>query len=144
MTVLSDVDIERRINDRSLILDPFEPKCLNGGGYDLRLGMDAFIRSGQQKLVATLERIELADDLVGTLHIRSSLARSGIVASLAIVDPGFRGQLTILLYNTSSEELRLKQSDRFLQLALHQLSTKARRPYEGRYQDSQGIVERRK
>ena len=138
------MDIERRINDRTLILDPFEPKCLNGGGYDLRLGMDAFLPPSQHKLVATLERIELADDLVGTLHIRSSLARSGIVASLAIVDPGFRGQLTILLYNTSPDAVGLRQSDRFLQLALHQLSTKARRPYEGRYQDSQGVVERRK
>lgn len=143
MTVLSDVDIKRRINDRTLILDPFEPRCLNGGGYDLRIGMDALIHPSRQELVATLERVELGDDLAGTLHIRSSLARSGIIASLALVDPGFRGQLTVLLYNTSSETFELKRNDRFLQLALHMLSTKAQRPYQGRYQDSQGIVERR-
>jgi dCTP deaminase len=143
LTILSDVDIERRINDRTLILDPFEPRCLNGGGYDLRIGMDALIHPSHQQLVATLERVELGDDLAGTLHIRSSLARSGIIPSLALVDPGFRGQLTISLYNTSSEKFELKRNDRFLQLALHALSTKARRPYQGRYQDSQGIVERR-
>jgi len=39
--------------------------------------------------------------LVGMLHIRSSLAREGIFASLALVDPGFRGQLTISLFNSS-------------------------------------------
>ena len=137
------MDVERRIRDGSVILDPFEPSCLNGGGYDLRVNMDAQIPPGQGRLVATLERVELEDDLVGTLHIRSSLARSGIVASLALVDPGFRGQLTILLYNSSTEEFKLRRADRFLQLALHMLSTKARRPYRGRYQDSQGIVERR-
>ena len=137
------MDIECRIRDGSLILDPFEPSGLNGGGYDLRVGMDAEISSCQGRLVATLERVGLGDDLVGTLHIRSSLARAGIVASLALVDPGFRGQLTVLLYNSSAQEFKLRRADRFLQVAFHVLSTKARRPYRGRYQDSQGIVERR-
>ena len=143
LTVLSDVDIEARIKDRTLILDPFEPDCLNGGGYDLRIDLDATILPGQGKLVATLERVELSEDLVGTLHIRSSMARAGIIGSLALIDPGFRGQLTILLYNSRAEEFALKRGDRFLQLAFHLLSTKARLPYRGRYQDSQGIVERR-
>jgi len=143
LTILSDVDIEQRIKDRSLVLDPFEPKCLNGAGYDLRAYADAQIQAGQAKLVATLERVELGVDLAGTLHTRSSLARSGLLAGLALVDPGFRGQLTILLYNTSAENFELRRGERFLQLALHLLSTKTLRPYRGRYQDSQGIVERR-
>jgi len=143
LTILSDVDIEQRIKDRSLVLDPFEPKCLNGAGYDLRADADAQIQAGQAKLVATLERVELGVDLAGTLHTRSSLARAGLLAGLALVDPGFRGQLTILLHNTSAENFELRRGERFLQLALHLLSTKTLRPYRGRYQDSQGIVERR-
>jgi dCTP deaminase len=143
LTVLSDVDIEARIKDRSLILEPFEADCLNGGGYDLRIHSDTTIQPTQRKLVATLERVELSEDLLGTLHIRSSMARAGIIASLALVDPGFRGQLTILLFNSSSEKFTLKRGERFLQLTFHQLSTKARRLYRGRYQNSQGIVERR-
>jgi len=116
---------------------------LNGAGYDLRVDADAQIQAGQAKLVATLERVELGVDLAGSLHTRSSLARAGLLAGLALVDPGFRGQLTILLYNTSAENFELRRGERFLQLALHLLSTKTRRPYRGRYQDSQGIVERR-
>ena len=141
--MLSDVDIQRRINERSLVLDPFEADCLNGGGYDLRISSDACIPPGQRMLVATLERVELGEDMVGTLHIRSSLARAGIIASLALVDPGFRGQLTIMLYNSSAEDFKLKRGERFVQLAIQMLSTKTRRPYRGRYQDSKGIVERR-
>jgi len=143
MTVLSEVDIQRRINEGSLVLDPFDVRCLNGSGYDLRINSDAHIPPGQTQLVATLERVELGDDMVGTLHIRSSLARSGIIASLALVDPGFRGQLTIMLFNSSAEDFILRQGERFVQLAIHVLSTKTRRPYQGRYQDSKGIVERR-
>lgn len=137
------MDIEQGINDKALVLDPFEPTCLNGAGYDLRMAMDVRLLAGQSKLVATLERIELGSDLVGTLHIRSSLARSGILASLALVDPGFRGQLTILLHNGSVEIFEARRGDSFVQLTLHRLGTKTRRPYGGRYQDSRGVVERR-
>jgi len=143
MTVLSEVDIQRRINEGSLVLDPFDGRCLNGGGYDLRINSEVHIPPGQTQLVATLERVELGEDMVGTLHIRSSLARSGIIASLALVDPGFRGQLTIMLFNSSTKDFILRHGERFVQLAIHMLSTKTRRPYQGRYQDSKGIVERR-
>ena len=143
VTVLSDVDIHRRINERSLVLDPFEAGCLNGGGYDLRASSDISIPPSRSVLAATLERVELGDDMVGTLHIRSSLARAGIIPSLALIDPGFRGQLTIMLYNSASEDFNMRRGERFVQLAIHMLSTKTRRPYDGRYQDSKGIVERR-
>jgi dCTP deaminase len=141
LSVLSDAEIEKRLKEKSLVLSPFDAGCLNGAGYDLRLAMDTTIPAGKQQLVATLERVELPDDLVGTLHIRSSLARAGIVASLALVDPGFRGQLTISLYNAGTEPFRMSKSDRFVQMALHSLSMKTQRPYRGKYQDSQGIVD---
>ena len=143
LTVLSDVDIEKRIRNGSLILAPFEPGSLNGAGYDLRLGMDVTLPVGKHQLVATLERVELPADLAGTLHVRSSVARVGVMGNLALVDPGFRGQLTISLFNGSSEPRSMKKGDRFLQMVLHLLSTKTQRPYNGKYQDSQGIVETR-
>src|SRR3989304_3126258 len=105
--------------------------------------MDVAIPAGTHQLVATLERVELPDDLAGTLHIRSSLARAGIVASLALVDPGFQGQLTISLFNAGTETLHMSKGDRFVQMALHLLSMKAQHLYRGKYQDSQGIVDSR-
>ena len=143
MTVLSDVEIEKRVSEKSLVLTPYDPESLNGAGYDLRLSMDVTIPAGKQQLVATLERVELPSDLVATLHIRSSLARAGIMASLALVDPGFRGQLTISLYNVGVEPYCMRKGDKFVQMVLHSLGMKTRRPYDGRYQDSQGIVQSR-
>jgi len=143
MTVLSDVEIERRIQDGSLVIDPFDLTCLNGAGYDLRLAESLHIDSHEHRLVATLERVELGEGLLGTLHIRSSLARAGIFASLALVDPGFRGQLTISLHNAGAGSFAMNRNDKFLQIVFHQLTTKALRRYRGKYQDSQGIVERR-
>jgi dCTP deaminase len=143
LTVLSDIDIESRLKGGSLVLDPFNVECLSGGGYDLRLASYLALRPGEHQLVATLERVELGEDLVGTLHVRSSLARAGIIASLAVVDPGFRGQLTILLRNIGTEPFNMEKGDKFLQIIFHQLSSKTSRPYRGRYQDSRGIVETR-
>ncbi len=144
MAILSDVEIEKRISEGSLVLTPFDQGCLNGAGYDLRLEIDITIPPGENRLVATLERVELGEDMAGTLHIRSSLARAGIIASLALIDPGFRGQLTISLYNAGTKEFSMRKNDKFLQMVLHLLGTKTRRPYSGKYQDSQGIVDRRR
>lgn len=92
-------------------------------------------------MVATLERVEIGDDIAGTLHLRSSLARRGIIASLALVDPGFRGQLTISLLNAGPERFEMRRNSRFVQLVLHELSSKTHFVYSGKYQDSQGIVD---
>jgi dCTP deaminase len=135
------VEIEKCLRDGSLVIVPFERSCLNGAGYDLRLAGELAVSPGQHRLVATLEKVEIGEALVGTLHIRSTLARSGIIASLALVDPGFRGQLTVSLFNVGSEQFSMAKNDRFLQMVLHRLGTKTHRPYAGKYQDSQGIVD---
>jgi dCTP deaminase len=141
--MLSDVEIEKCLKDGSLVISPFEQSCLNGAGYDLRLNDELLIPAGERRLVATLERVELGETLGGTLHIRSTLARAGIIASLALVDPGFRGQLSILLFNSGDGPFRMNRSDRFLQVVFHRLNVRTRRPYAGKYQDSQGIVDSR-
>lgn len=137
------MEIDELIKKRSLVLTPFASGCLNGAGYDLRLATEVTIPAGRHKLVATLERIELGPDVVGIMHIRSSLARAGIIASLALIDPGFRGQLTISLYNAGTKAFGMKKGDKFVQVTFHRLGMKTTRPYHGRYQDSQGIVESR-
>jgi len=137
------VEIEKCLEDGSLVISPFERSSLSGAGYDLRLSEEIRIPAKERRLVATLERVELGDTLGGTLHIRSTLARAGIIASLALVDPGFRGQLTILLFNAGDEPFRMDRKDRFLQVAFHRLNVGTRRPYAGKYQDSQGIVDSR-
>ena len=138
--VLSDSEIRDALNEGNLVIDPFDEASLNPAGYDLRLGAEAVLGPSEHRLVATLERVELGSGLVGTLHIRSSLAREGILASLALVDPGFRGQLTISLFNSRKKTIRLKAGERFVQLVLLRLGRDAATRYEGRYQDSRGAV----
>jgi dCTP deaminase len=141
---LSDSEIRDALKEKSLVIDPLDNASLNPAGYDLRLSVEATLEPTEHRLVATMEKLELGGGLVGILHIRSSLAREGILASLAIVDPGFRGQLTISLFNSGTKTVQLKAGERFLQLTLLRLGRQAVARYEGRYQDSRGVVDSRR
>lgn len=137
---LSDSEIRDALSEKHLVIEPFEETSLNPAGYDLRLATSAVLEPWEHRLVATMERVELGHDLVGILHIRSSLAREGVLGSLALVDPGFRGQLTISLFNSGKNPIQLKAGERFVQMTLHRLGREATTKYQGRYQDSSGVV----
>jgi dCTP deaminase len=140
---LSDNEIVSAIKTGLFHIAPGKPK-LNPGGMDLRADRTLVLKPGQQTLVATVERVELSERLVGLLHIRSSLAREGIVASLALVDPGFRGQLTVSLHNAGDRLVSLRKGERFIQLSLLRLGMPATHAYVGKYQNSRGVVKSRR
>ena len=138
---LSDTTLREFIRGGQIRIEPFEESNLTPAGYDLRSSQDITLNRGEQMLLATLERIELSPDVLGILHLKSSYAREGLYASLALVDPGFRGQLTVSLLNSGENLLSIERGESFLQLTVLQLSTRSERPYDGKYQESSGIVE---
>ena len=140
---LSDNEIQTAVSRGELRITP-RPAKLNAAGIDLRIDRDIEINPHHQALVASIERVELSNNIVGILHLRSSLAREGLFASLALVDPGFRGQLTVSLYNSSERQVHLERGERFIQLSLLRLNKPARQAYNGRYQDSRGVVSSRR
>jgi len=140
---LSDKEIKSAIEKGHLRILPRVAK-LNPAGIDLRIDRRLSLEPRHQILAATLEIVELSENVLGLLHIRSSLAREGIIASLALVDPGFRGQLTVSLYNAGDRPVRLRAGERFIQLTLFRLGNPAQRSYSGSYQDSRGLVESRR
>ena len=140
MTVLSDKEILQHLKSGEVRLEPFEPSCLNPAGYDLRISKKVSLRPKHYELVATLETIELGLNLTAYLYIRSSLAREGIIGSFAVVDPGFRGELTLNLHNVSEKEVIIGKGERIVQIVFHKLGSTAKKGYSGLYQNSKGIV----
>jgi dCTP deaminase len=141
--VLSDKEITLAMRKGELRILPSGFR-LNSAGVDLRVDRNIRLRPKQQSLVASIERVELSNRIVGILHLRSSLAREGLFASLALVDPGFRGQLTVSLYNTGDSAVNLAKGERFIQLSLLRLGKPAIKEYTGRYQNSSGVVSSRR
>ena len=144
LTVLSDEEILEHLKKGEINITPFEPSCLNPAGYDLRSASELTIKSKQYKLTATLETVKLGLKLIASLHIRSSLAREGIIGSFAAVDPGFRGQLTLNLHNDGENAVTIKKGEPIVQIVFHKLGNTATKGYSGVYQDSKGIVKSRR
>jgi dCTP deaminase len=138
--VLSDEEILEHLKNGDIKIAPFEASCLNPGGYDLRSSSEVTIKPKQHELTATLETVELGLKITGSLHIRSSLAREGIIGSFAVVDPGFHGQLTLNLHNAGEKEITIKEGEPIVQIVFHKLGSAARKGYSGLYQNSRGIV----
>jgi dCTP deaminase len=143
--VLSDTEILEHMRTGEIGLEPSDvSSCLNPAGYDLRCSKTVVLKPKQYMLVATLETVELGLNVTAFLHIRSSLAREGLIGSFAVVDPGFRGQLTLNLHNVSDKEVILNEGERIVQIVFHSLGSTAKKGYNGSYQNSKGIVSSRR
>ena len=141
--VLSDKEISTAMKRGELRIFPPGFR-LSPAGVDLRVDRRIRLKPKQHSLVASIERVELSGRIVGFLHLRSSLAREGLFASLALVDPGFRGQLTVSLYNSGDSAVNLAKGERFIQLSLLRLGKPSTKKYAGRYQNSSGVVASRR
>ena len=145
MTVLSDTEILEHLKTGEIKLEPSNlSACLNPAGYDLRIGKTAVLKPKRYVLVATLETVELGLNVAAFMYIRSSLAREGLIGSFAVVDPGFRGQLTLNLHNVSDKEVTLNEGERIVQIVFQSLGSEAKKGYNGSYQNSKGIVSSRR
>jgi dCTP deaminase len=140
MPAYSDSDIMAAMASGEISISPFAESSLSASGYDLRSAAVATIQPGGSALIHTLERVELPPSVCAQMFIRSSFAREGLVGSFALVDPGFRGQLTLRIANLGAAPVRIGEGERVAQLVFHRLVSPSRRPYAGRYQDSSGTV----
>jgi dCTP deaminase len=141
--ILSSHSFRQRLGipagDGGVILEPYGPECQQPASYDLRAAEDYTLERGMMTLVASMEWVELPGDLAATLRCRSSYARRGVFLSGGFVDPGFRGHLTLCLLNMGAESVSLGKGERVVQMILSEVSP-GDETYNGRYQDSNGVV----
>ena len=166
--VLSDKTILQMLKDHSLKITPIEKEQIQPASVDIRLG-DTFsvvedssqgiitmkdeihykvIKSNtyillphQFVLATTMEYVELPDNLTAFVEGRSSLGRMGLfIQNAGWVDPGFRGEITLELYNANRCAIELKCGRRVGQLVFAQMDDIALNPYNGKYQGQVGAT----
>jgi dCTP deaminase len=150
--ILSDICIQDAIRKKELIVEPFSADRLTSNGVDLTIGafndcslrQDTFVLPPEcHTLIGTKEHLELPNDLCAQVWIRSSLARKGLLASFGIVDCGYKGTLTLSMYNASDKDIVLRLDQPIVQVCFIRLTSKAEKPYSersGNYQNSNGVV----
>lgn len=86
---------------------------------------------GQFVLASTYETVALGPDLVARVEGRSSLGRLGLVVHVTagFIDPGFKGNITLELYNVGPHHIRIVPGQSICQLAVERLQTRCRVPY---------------
>lgn len=94
-------------------------------------------------LASTREYLTVPDTHVVNVEGKSTLARMGILVHTAgFVDPGFAGTLTLEISNHADLPVLLHPGMYICQIAVHELSSPAARPYNKRkqplYQGSRG------
>ena len=104
----------------------FEPSYAKAGdaGADLRSTKKLSIAPGSRELVPTGISIALPDGYVGLVHPRSGLAlKHGVTVlnSPGTVDAGYRGEIMVTLYNSSSEAFNVEVGDRIAQLLIQRV-----------------------
>ncbi|MEF8802138.1 MAG: dCTP deaminase [Halolamina sp.] len=107
-------------------------------------GDEFILHPGDFVLGTTKERVDIPADLIAHVQGRSSLGRLAIVvhATAGIVDPGYRGQITLELSNLGTAPVALSPGMRVSQLIFTELSSPAERPYgsdrDSKYQNQSG------
>lgn len=90
-------------------------------GADLRAAAAATIGPHRRALVPTGVHIALPAGYVGLVHPRSGLAAKHGVTVLntpGTIDAGYRGEIVVILYNTSDEPFTVNVGDRIAQLII--------------------------
>jgi dCTP deaminase len=93
-----------------------------------------YLHPGELALGVTQERVDLSDDLCGTLNGRSSLARLGLMvhSTAHFIDPGWSGAIVLEFFNCGRLPLGLRPGMTVCALAFEPLSSPAKRHYGAR------------
>ncbi|MFA6730689.1 MAG: dCTP deaminase [Candidatus Izemoplasmatales bacterium] len=166
--ILSDGAILKMLSDKSLVIEPYEKSQIQPASFDVRLG-NTFgvvednsagvitmaetikyktikaetyvILPGQFVLATTMEYFELPGCLTAFVEGRSSLGRMGLfIQNAGWVDPGFKGEITLELFNANRCAIELKAGRRVGQLVFAKTDSPVTTPYNGKYQGQRGAT----
>ena len=167
-TILSDKTISKMLNEKSLIINPLTEEQIQPASVDIRLGntfsviddtptgiitLDSQIKyrsipadtylilPGQFVLATTMEYFELPNNITAFVEGRSSLGRLGLfIQNAGWVDPGFKGEITLELFNANRCAIELRAGRRVGQLVFAKMDDFALNPYNGKYQGQTGAT----
>lgn len=91
-------------------------------GMDLKSRYKYTLKPGEYKLIKTGLKIAIPRGYGGFVYPRSGLAlKEGITVLNAdgVIDPGYRGELGVILINHSDKDFYINKGDRIAQLIIH-------------------------
>lgn len=94
-------------------------------GLDLYALEDVILPPGEGRMAKTGVAIALPVGFVALIADRSSLAKKGIKTAGGVIDAGYRGEIMVVLWNLSKQEIKLSRQERIAQLLTLPIATPA-------------------
>ncbi|CAK9827607.1 Deoxyuridine 5'-triphosphate nucleotidohydrolase [Anthophora retusa] len=92
-------------------------------GYDLRSAYEYIVPASGKQLVKTDLQIEVPEGTYGRIAPRSGLAwKSHVDVGAGVIDADYRGNVGIVLFNHSNEDLKISAGDRVAQLICEKIT----------------------
>jgi len=162
--ILSDKTIRDLVNRGELEINPLHEKAIQPASVDCRLGShflvvdDNSLEDGHISfdkeikyreinkesiiipphsflLATTMEYLSLPNGYSAFVEGRSSVGRMGLfIQNAGWVDSGFKGRITLELYNANSLPIKLDAGRRICQLVFCKMDQHCETPYQGKYQ----------
>lgn len=114
-----------RVRIKRLHPEAFLPAYTHGpgedAGLDLRALEDTVLPPGVPRAVSTGLAIELPPGFEAQIRPRSGLALNHAITlpnSPATIDPGYRGEIRVILLNLGGEPYRVQRGDRIAQMVV--------------------------
>jgi len=104
-------------------------------GYDVRVREEIILAPGEFKLASTVEHFDMPNDVLGKVADKSTWARLGLAVQNTIIEPGWKGVLTLELTNHGKTTLHLTAGCPIAQIILHLRDEPAETPYARKYQN---------
>ena len=120
-------------HSRHSFIDPRQPQSIGEAMRTIEVELDEpfIMQPGDFALASTVESLELADDLLGRLEGRSSIARLGITvhSTAAVFEPGWIGTATMELSNLGRMAVALYPCMRICAFSFEEVSSPVSVPY---------------
>jgi deoxycytidine triphosphate deaminase len=97
------------------------------------------LKPGRIYSAKTIEKINTPVDLIGWFIPRSTLYKCGIVVQGIRTDPGYRGNFSFVLINTSNKDFELEMGSRIANMVFHKVEGKTN-PYIGQWQGGRAFI----
>jgi dCTP deaminase len=125
------------------LLTPWEERGISNGRtygigpatYDVRLRQSMWLFPFWGRLASTVEVFNMPTDLIAEVKDKSSNARLFVLVQNTLIDPGFRGGLTLELTRFKPWPVFLKAGTPIAQIKFTLLVEPTERPYVGKYLD---------
>ena len=118
-----EITVNIVLKDSSLSMPRYRSEF--AAGVDLPAAEDGVIMAGERKLVPTGVFMEIPVGYEGQIRPRSGLALKrgiGALNSPGTIDSDYRGEVGVILFNTSSEPFYYKKGDRIAQIVFAEVA----------------------